>query len=229
VKLTLAVQLAPAANVAQLCVTAKWIDAESELTETGLAPAFASVSESGGAVVPIDWPPKDNDAGFGTRLPGAADVVLWKTAETPPTVSVVDVAVVNDEEAVCWTQIVWPLSIVPAAEVKPAPQPIEYCPPVTVTGVAVLIPVIVTVLEVTSEPGATLACARNENASGTVSGGCVSPTMTFPTWTQLGRHDPPHSSTRNAWNTSDPVPAAGGLKVKDCCAFESGLVCVRDH
>jgi hypothetical protein len=56
-----------------------------------------------------------------------------------PTVRVSVVSVLLPEEALWRTQIVWLGLMLPDADVKVAVQPIEYSPPLTLTGVAPLI------------------------------------------------------------------------------------------
>ena len=74
--------------------------------------------------------------------------------------------------------------IVPAALVK-VPPSIEYDPPaLTLMGAAVLIPVMVTVLEVATVLNATSVCGMKLKASGVVSAGTVvtlKPPFTPPT------------------------------------------------
>ena len=56
----------------------------------------------------------------------AALVVIVKSALTPPTVNVAVSATPGVEEAICWTQMVWPGPTLPGALVKglvPSPQP----------------------------------------------------------------------------------------------------------
>jgi hypothetical protein len=82
VKLTVAEQLEPAATVAQLWLTAKWVEAVMELTATAVAPALASVTVFAGAVVFIDWPPKSTAVGLAWKMvtDGVATLTCWKTA-----------------------------------------------------------------------------------------------------------------------------------------------------
>src|SRR5438067_8990944 len=63
-KVTLTVQLAPAARVVQLLVWAN-CELEVEIADTviELAPLLVNVTACAGEVVPIDWPPKSIEAG----------------------------------------------------------------------------------------------------------------------------------------------------------------------
>ena len=72
------------------------------------------------------------------------------------------------DEATNRTHTAWPLVIVPAAVTKVAVQPIEYSPPEMLMGTAVLIPDIVTVLDVRTELNGTAPCEMNDIASGVV-------------------------------------------------------------
>ena len=114
---------------------------------------------------------------WSTKLNGSAQmsrgwVVTLNVPETPPMISVAVTIVekLPDEVSLIWT--VCPLVIVPAADVK-APPLIEYVPPLTEMAVAVLMPEMVTVFEVTGVLSATPVCAVKLNAAGVVSAGIV--------------------------------------------------------
>ena len=63
---------------------------------------------------------------------GSAFVVDLNVPDTPPTVSVVTVSVLNSEDAVWRTHTLSPLLIMLLLDLKEAlPQPMEYSPPVT--------------------------------------------------------------------------------------------------
>jgi hypothetical protein len=89
---------------------------------------------------------------------GFADVDDVNVPDTPPTVSVVTVAVLNAAEAVCRTHTLSPLLIMLLLDLKTElPQPMEYSPPATLISAGPVMPEIVTALDVTTEPGATPA------------------------------------------------------------------------
>ena len=67
---------------------------------------------------------------------------------TPPTVSVVFTAVLFVAELVCRTQTLWLLLMVAAALVNVVVQPMEYVPPVMLSGDGLLMPVTVIVFDV---------------------------------------------------------------------------------
>jgi hypothetical protein len=68
-----AAQLAPGANAPQACVTAKWVEADSEFTVSGEPPVLVSVIVLAGAVVFIDCPLKSSEAGLAERTPAEAE------------------------------------------------------------------------------------------------------------------------------------------------------------
>src|SRR5687768_7847609 len=108
-----------------------------------------------------------NANGFG--VVSGPTVVDVNVSETPPTVSVVSVFVAGIADAVWRTQTVWPFAIVPAVETNTPVQPIEYVPPVTLIGAGSLMPLIVTVFDVCTEPSGTSVTSVNTNASGMTS------------------------------------------------------------
>jgi len=63
---------------------------------------------------------------------GSAFVVDLNVPDTPPTVNVVTVSVLNSEDAVCRTHTLSPLLIMLLLDLKEAfPQPMEYSPAAT--------------------------------------------------------------------------------------------------
>ena len=92
-----------------------------------------------------------------------------KVPATPPTVSIVVTVAPFVAELVCRTHTIWLLLIVPTALVKVAVHPIEYVPPMTEIGAAVLMPVIVDVFDVSVVLRETPLWAAKANASGVVS------------------------------------------------------------
>jgi hypothetical protein len=104
-----------------------------------------------------------NENAFGVVL-GAA-VVTRKLPETPETVSVAVVVVEKLADDVCRRATVLPFTIVPAAVVN-APPFTLYEPPVAEIGTAAVMPVIVTVFDVTTVLRATLVCGVKLNGFG---------------------------------------------------------------
>ena len=119
-------------------------------------------------------------------------VVDVNAAGTPPTVRVVVIAVPFAAELMCRTHTVWLLLIVPAPFVNMTPQPTEYEPLVTLIGVGLLIPVIVTTFDVIGLFTATPICDAKLNASGVVSTAMAPQDAVEPAFapTQLQVHGP---------------------------------------
>jgi hypothetical protein len=97
------------------------------------------------------------------------DVVDVNVPDTPPIVSVVETEAFGEAAEVWRTQTDCPAEIVPGADVNTAPQPIEYSPPVTATGLAELVPLIVMLLDVTGVARDTPDCGMKAKLSGAVS------------------------------------------------------------
>ena len=160
-------------------------------TDTGAAPLMPVIATAPEAITADGatsaWSAKENASG----VVSAGTVVLVNVPMMPPTLSVVTVLVPGLAELVCRTQTMEPSGILLAAAVKVAVQPIEYCPPATVTREGAAIPVIVTAFEVSSVPSATLVTLVKENGSGSVSTGvavpviCRGPTVKVPQVTRV--------------------------------------------
>ncbi len=88
-----------------------------------------------------------------------ATVVDVNVANLSLTVSVVLARVLSAVAAVCLTQTVWPLEMVPLVVVNVPLQPTEYDPPVTLidAGVVKFVPVIGIAFDVMVAPGVTFA------------------------------------------------------------------------
>ena len=103
----------------------------------------------------------------------AATVVLVNVSDTPPMVRTVLVAVAKLAEAVCRTQTVWPLAMVPAVDTKVTVHPTEYVPPVTEIAAAALMPATVIALDVITAPGTAFITSVKVKALGVVSAAAV--------------------------------------------------------
>ena len=103
----------------------------------------------------------------------ATRVVTLQLSVTPPTLTVVVIAVLKDAELVRRTASVCPLVILP--DVVHAPPLIDICAPVPVTetGVLVLMPLMVIAVAVVSVEGFAPVTSANVNALGVVSAGSV--------------------------------------------------------
>ena len=98
-----------------------------------------------------------------------ATVITEKRAENPPTLSVAEATASGVAEEITRTQTLWPAAMVDAFAVKVPSHPIEYSPPATLIGAGALMPVIVTVFEVSVAPGVTAPRGTKTKASGCVS------------------------------------------------------------
>ncbi len=98
----------------------------------------------------------------------SVSVVEENVSLTVPTVKTVSTVVSNDADEMCLTVTVDPELIGPGVVTK-GPPSIEYSPPVTDMEVGMLIPVIVTALDVCCVDNGTSVTSVNAKASGMVS------------------------------------------------------------
>jgi hypothetical protein len=134
--------------------------------------------------------------------------VLLNVPLTPPMVSVVVTVVPVDLDEVWLTHTDWPGPSVPARLVNVPVQSIEYLPPATVTGVAVLKPVGVTGSDTIAVRVVTSTCGLKPKASGVPSIVVSKVAVTLVAWFTLTMHEPVPVQAPDQPAKVEPVAAA---------------------